>query len=116
VEAAQDIAKIRELTNAIHTNVQAARVTGEPADVLKLLVQVSDALLHVIGAHSYAEAALRAGARLDVVSRALGRSNAAVTGNVCLHDNDAGAFEAADLLGAATGEYRGNDAGIGTGP
>jgi hypothetical protein len=50
VKAGQDIAKIRELTNQAHATVQGAQVTGEPADILKLLLQVSDALLHVIGA------------------------------------------------------------------
>jgi integrase len=66
--------------------------------------------------HSFAEAALRSGARLDVVSRALGHSSIAVTGNVYLNDNDTVSLEAADLLGTALGEYRENRNALREGP
>ncbi len=39
--------------------------------------------------HTYAEIALAAGVRLDVVSRALGHSSISTTANIYTHDNDA---------------------------
>jgi integrase len=49
--------------------------------------------------HSYAELALAAGVRLDVVSRQLGHASIATTGNIYTHDNDAAAAEAAATIG-----------------
>jgi len=49
--------------------------------------------------HSYAEIALSAGVRLDVVSRTLGHSTAAFTADQYAHDNDEAATEAAKLVG-----------------
>jgi integrase len=49
--------------------------------------------------HSYAEIALSAGVRLDVVSRTLGHSTAAFTGDQYAHDLDEAAAEAAELVG-----------------
>jgi integrase len=49
--------------------------------------------------HSYAELALGAGVRLDVVSRQLGHASIATTGNIYTHDTDEAATEAADRLG-----------------
>jgi integrase len=51
--------------------------------------------------HSYAELALAAGVRLDVVSRQLGHSSIAVTGDIYTHDSDEAAAEAAERLGRA---------------
>jgi integrase len=48
--------------------------------------------------HSYAELALAAGVRLDVVSRQLGHASIATTGNVYTHDSDEAAAEAAELV------------------
>jgi integrase len=48
--------------------------------------------------HSYAEAALGAGARLDVVSRQLGHASISTTANIYLHDADAFGAEAAELI------------------
>lgn len=49
--------------------------------------------------HSYAEVALAAGVRLDVVSRQLGHASISTTANIYTHDNDAAAMEAADAVG-----------------
>jgi integrase len=51
--------------------------------------------------HSYAELALSAGIRLDVVSRQLGHASIATTANVYTHDNDEQAREAAEIVGRA---------------
>jgi integrase len=48
--------------------------------------------------HSYAEIALSAGVRLDVVSRQLGHASIATTANVYSHDSDEAASEAAELV------------------
>ena len=48
--------------------------------------------------HSYAELALGAGVRLDVVSRQLGHSSIATTGNIYTHDTDEAAAEAAEKV------------------
>lgn len=48
--------------------------------------------------HSYAEIALRAGVRLDVVSRTLGHATAAFTADQYAHDSDEAAAEAAELI------------------
>ena len=48
--------------------------------------------------HSYAEIALSAGIRLDVVSRTLGHSSSAFTADQYSHDSDAAAAEAAELI------------------
>jgi integrase len=48
--------------------------------------------------HSFAELALSSGARLDVVSRALGHASIATTGNIYTHDSDEAAREAAELV------------------
>jgi integrase len=53
--------------------------------------------------HSYAEIALGAGVRLDVVSRTLGHASAAFTADRYSHDSDAAAAEAAELVGRAIG-------------
>lgn len=50
--------------------------------------------------HSYAELALRAGVRLDVVSRQLGHASIATTANFYTHDTDEAAAEAAARLAA----------------
>ena len=50
--------------------------------------------------HSYAELALSAGVRLDVVSRQLGHASISTTANVYSHDSDEAATEAAERLGA----------------
>lgn len=46
--------------------------------------------------HSYAELALKAGVRLDVVSRQLGHASISTTGNIYTHDSDEAAAEAAE--------------------
>lgn len=51
--------------------------------------------------HSYAELALAAGVRLDVVSRQLGHASISTTANIYTHDNDAAAAEAARTVGRA---------------
>jgi integrase len=51
--------------------------------------------------HSYAELALGAGVRLDVVSRQLGHSSISTTANIYTHDNDEPATEAAEMVGRA---------------
>lgn len=53
--------------------------------------------------HSYAELALGAGVRLDVVSRTLGHASAAFTADQYSHDSDAAAAEAAEIVGRAIG-------------
>jgi integrase len=53
--------------------------------------------------HSYAELALGAGVRLDVVSRQLGHSNIGTTADIYLHDNDEAAADAAERLGSVLG-------------
>jgi integrase len=58
--------------------------------------------------HSYAETALRAGARLDVVSRQLGHASIATTANIYLHDADDSASEVAELLGTVFDARGGN--------
>jgi integrase len=50
--------------------------------------------------HTYAEIALAAGVRLDVVSRQLGHASIATTGNIYTHDSD----EAAQRVGGILGE------------
>jgi integrase len=50
--------------------------------------------------HSYAELALAAGVRLDVVSRQLGHASISTTANVYTHDNDEQAAEAAAKVAA----------------
>ncbi len=49
--------------------------------------------------HSYAELALAAGARLDVVSKQLGHSTVAITADVYGHPDDKALADAADLVG-----------------
>ena len=49
--------------------------------------------------HSYAELALGAGVRLDVVSRQLGHASISTTANIYTHDNDEAATDAAERLG-----------------
>jgi integrase len=51
--------------------------------------------------HSYAEMALAAGVRLDVVSRTLGHASASFTADQYSHDSDAAAVEAAEIVGRA---------------
>jgi integrase len=51
--------------------------------------------------HSYAEIALAAGVRLDVVSRTLGHASSAFTADQYSHDSDAAAAEAAEIVGRA---------------
>lgn len=53
--------------------------------------------------HSYAELALSSGARLDVVSRQLGHSSIAITGDIYTHDSDEAAAEAAELVARTIG-------------
>ena len=53
--------------------------------------------------HTYAELALSAGIRLDVVSRQLGHASIATTANVYSHDSDAAAEEAAGRTGTFLG-------------
>jgi integrase len=53
--------------------------------------------------HSYAEIALAAGVRLDVVSRTLGHASAAFTADQYAHDNDEAAVQAAEIIGRAIG-------------
>jgi integrase len=48
--------------------------------------------------HSYAELALAAGVRLDVVSRQLGHASISTTADVYSHDSDESAAEAAELV------------------
>ena len=48
--------------------------------------------------HTYAEIALAAGVRLDVVSRQLGHASISTTANVYTHDTDEAAAEAAELV------------------
>jgi integrase len=50
--------------------------------------------------HTYAELALGAGLRLDVVSRQLGHASIATTGNIYTHDSDEAAAEASERLAA----------------
>src|SRR4029453_16807544 len=50
--------------------------------------------------HTYAELALSAGVRLDVVSRQLGRASIATTANVYSHGSDEAAAEAAEACRA----------------
>lgn len=50
--------------------------------------------------HSYVTLALEAGVRLDVVSRQLGHSSIATTGNIYAHDSDEAAAEAAAKIAA----------------
>jgi integrase len=54
--------------------------------------------------HSYATLALKAGVRLDLVSRALGHPSIATTANIYSHDSDEAAFQAAERLGGILGE------------
>jgi integrase len=54
--------------------------------------------------------ALRAGARLDVVSRQLGHASIATTANIYLHDADDSANEVAELL-ATVFDARGGNLG-----
>jgi integrase len=54
--------------------------------------------------------ALRAGARLDVVSRQLGHASIATTANINLHDADDSANEVAELL-ATVFDARGGNLG-----
>ena len=49
--------------------------------------------------HSYAELALAAGVRLDVLSRQLGHASIATTGNIYTHHYDEAAAEAAEIVG-----------------
>jgi integrase len=49
---------------------------------------------------TYAELALGAGLRLDVVSRQLGHASIATTGNIYTHDSDEAAAEASERLAA----------------
>lgn len=56
-----------------------------------------------LGSPHYAELALAAGVRLDVVSRQLGHASIATTENVYAHDNDEAATEAAAMVAAALG-------------
>lgn len=49
--------------------------------------------------HSYAELALGAGVRLDVVCRTLGHASAAFTADQYAHDNNDAAAEAAEIVG-----------------
>ena len=51
--------------------------------------------------HTYAELALAAGVRIDVVSRQLGHASIATTANIYTHDNDQAAAEAAARIAAA---------------
>jgi integrase len=53
--------------------------------------------------HTYAELALAAGVRLDVVSRQLGHASIGTTANIYTHDNDTAATDAAERLGKALG-------------
>jgi integrase len=53
--------------------------------------------------HSYATLALGAGVRLDVVSRQLGHSSIATTGNIYSHDDGEAATEAAELVARMIG-------------
>ena len=66
--------------------------------------------------HSYAEAALGAGARLDVVSRQLGHASISTTANIYLHDGDESGTEAAELiaqiLDGPSGQAHDRDGGI----
>jgi integrase len=48
--------------------------------------------------HSFAELALGAGVRLDVVSRQLGHASISTTGNIYLHDSEQAAAEAAEKV------------------
>jgi integrase len=56
--------------------------------------------------HSYAELALAAGVRLDVVSRQLGHASISMTGDIYTHDNDETAEEAARKMTSVLGEGR----------
>jgi integrase len=51
--------------------------------------------------HSYAELALGAGIRLDVVSRQLGHASISTTANIYTHDSDEAASHAAEVVGRA---------------
>lgn len=53
--------------------------------------------------HTYAELALAAGTRLDVVSRQLGHASISTTANVYTHHNDEAAEEAAARIGEVLG-------------
>jgi integrase len=48
--------------------------------------------------HTFAELSLQGGARLDIVSRALGHASVTTTG-IYLHDDETAAAEAAEMLG-----------------
>jgi integrase len=50
--------------------------------------------------HTYGELAISSGVRLDVLSRQLGHSSVAVTGDIYLHDSDEAATDAAAKVGA----------------
>jgi integrase len=50
--------------------------------------------------HTYAELALGAGVRIDVVSRQLGHASISTTANVYTHDTDEAAAEAAGRVGS----------------
>jgi integrase len=54
--------------------------------------------------HTYAELALGANVRLDVVSRQLGHASIATTANVYSHDTDEAAHETARRVGGIVGE------------
>jgi integrase len=49
--------------------------------------------------HSFAEIALSAGVRLDVVSRTLGHPSASLTADQYSHDSDEAAAAAAEIVG-----------------
>jgi integrase len=90
--------------------VEAAWIVTEPDGMVvhpDTLLRRWQALVKVAGVtpitlhgarHSYAELALGAGVRLDVVSRQLGHASISTTANVYTHDSDQAAFEAATKL------------------
>jgi integrase len=53
---------------------------------------------------SYAELALGAGVRLDVVSRQLGHASISTTANVYTHDSDEAAADAAERVATLLGK------------
>ncbi len=67
---------------------------------------VPDIPLHA-ARHTYAELALGAGVRLDVVSRQLGHSSIATTGNIYTHDTTEATTDAAEQVGAILGRDHG---------
>ncbi|MBA3690948.1 MAG: tyrosine-type recombinase/integrase [Actinobacteria bacterium] len=79
---------------------------GARWDRLVAAADVTPITLHS-ARHTYAELALAAGVRLDVVSRQLGHASSSTTASNYLHDNDEAAAEAAqkvaDMLGAGGG-------------